>query len=102
MIAYVMVDGRQVDAAKLLAALYNCTRPSGLGVLMDLNRPMTVDEATKILSDKEKFIFDYLYGRPLKVGAHGPDQTITDQSRVLYDRDAGQGAFDRAVEQACV
>lgn len=95
----VTVDGVEIDAAALLAALHNNTRAIGMGVLHDLGRPMTQAEAESILADKKRFNFDYICGRPIKVFAED-DGSIGEHARRLYDRDAGSGAFDRALSEA--
>lgn len=95
-------DGREVPAAKLLAALYNGTEPVGLGMLRAMSAPieMTEAKAQEALDERGVFSFDYLGGRPLKVRAK--DNVIDERSVYLYDRDAGDGAFERAVLKALV
>ena len=99
MIEKVIVDGKELDAAKFLAALHNNTRAQGLGLLHDICRDLTPDEAKQILLDEGAFSFDYLLGRPLKTAADN-DGVIFPGSRYGYDRDAGDGAFDRAITEA--
>jgi hypothetical protein len=97
----VIVDGKEVNAAKFLAALHNNTQPLGLGFLS--SRPnMTAEEAAKDLAQIDSFNFDYYHGRPLKTGCRhdAPGVIDTDFSRRCYDRDAGHGAFDRALAEA--
>lgn len=93
----IKANGKVVSRAALLAALHNNTRAIGMGQMHDLGRDMTREEAEKVLEDREGvFAFDYLLGRPLKV--FEKDGAV--QRSDLYDRDAGRGAFDRAVEEA--
>lgn len=94
----VTVDGVKVDAAAMLAALHNNTRALGLGALHDIGRRMTRDEAAKHV-EGDSFYFDYFCGRPLKVHAE-KDGSIDEHSRRLYDRDAGDGSFARALSEA--
>jgi hypothetical protein len=92
------VNGREVDKAKLLVALHNNTGPLGLGILHDIGRDLTLAEAERDLEALSwRFEFDYYRGRPLKVYADGGEI----RNGGLYDRDAGEGAFDRAVAEAC-
>lgn len=94
----VTVNGTVVDAAQLLAALHRNTQAMGLGVIHDRG-DLSVAAAHQILMAEERFNFDYVFGRPIKVRAD-PDGAIDERSRELYDRDAGKGAFDRALAEA--
>jgi hypothetical protein len=97
----VIVDDKEVDAAKFLAALHNNTRALGLGKLQDIKRPLTQAEAAADLAEMDGFNFDYYRGRPLKTGCgHEPNVILTETSRRLYDRDAGDGQFDKAIAEA--
>lgn len=73
-----------------LAALYNASKPQGMGILHHDQAPMTLKEATILLEDQT--YFDYLKGRIMKVNFK---EDTFDPS--LYDRDNGQGAAARAV-----
>lgn len=94
------IDIRGVNKATLLAALYNNTRPQGMGFLHDLGRNMTEAEAAKILRENAEWdgevSFDYVHGRPVKVGFQGNTLLRAD----LYDRDApeGEGICQRIVD----
>ena len=91
----VIANGIEVDAAKLLSALHNGTQPLGMGHLHDIGH-LSVTGAESVLKVTGRFEFDYLlYGRPLKVYAR--DGVVDGR---LYDRDAGPGAFARAVDLA--
>ena len=93
------VGGQDVPRDALLAALHNHTRSVGLGVLQDIGRDLTRTEARSLLEQRNgSFNFDYLLGRPLKVQEY--NGAIDDRSENLYERDAGRGAFRRAVEDA--
>lgn len=80
-----------IDKAELLAALYNHSRPLGMGILNYDPKDMTKEEAKEIL-DTSRTDFDYLKGRVMKVNIKG-DELRTD----LYNRDNGQGAAEAIV-----
>lgn len=84
------IDLRGLDKADVLAALYNRSRPQGLGFLQATSGDMTREEAAELL--KEHTYFDYLHGRVMKVNLAG--DTFSPH---LYDRDLGEGAAARAV-----
>jgi hypothetical protein len=79
-----------LDKAKLLAALYNSSKPLGMGFLHFDPAPMTAEEATILLEKTTKF--DYLKGRVMKVNLD------TDELRTgSYNRDNGDDAVERIV-----
>ena len=82
---------RGMNKAKILAALYNNSRPQGIGAISASSMDMTEEEAQKLLDDGQTY-FDYLGGRVMKVDL-GSDELTT----FLYDRDLGQGACERVV-----
>ena len=87
-----MVDIKGLNKAEVLAALYNNSKPQGLGFLHFDAKDMTVAEAEEIL--KQTTDFDYLNGCVMKV-----DLSSVDDFEVwLYDRDNGSGAAQRAVD----
>ncbi len=108
------VDIAGVDKGQLLAALFNHSRVRGLGVLQDIGRDLTVEEARTLVesimaggpaddSDRHfgprhrqpRLVFDYLYGRPLKVDITGDEVDAWG-----YDRDnGGVGALAHIVDQ---
>ena len=73
-----------------LAALYNASQPLGMGILHFDPRPMTIEEAAKLL--EQSTYFDYLKGRVMKVDLSGDEFDPW-----LYDRDNGEGAAARAL-----
>ena len=75
---------------EVLAALYNASRPQGLGFLHYDPTPMTKDEADTIMCSTQNF--DYLKGRVMEVNLSG---NSFDPS--LYDCDNGEGAAEKAV-----
>jgi hypothetical protein len=95
----VIFEGAAYDAASLLAALHNGTQAVGLGHLHAQIEPMTRAQAAAILEQQQwRFEFDYVCGRPIKVRA--VEDVIDELSMRLYDRDAGEGAFRRALAKA--
>lgn len=88
------LDIKGIDKAELLAALHNGTRALGMGILHDICRDMTKEEAARILAETGQTRFDYLLGRPLKVDIGGDEMFAG-----LYDRDAGDGAAERIVSR---
>lgn len=92
-------QGDRVDGAKLLMELINGTEPLGIGkVVAAAALPFTLDDAQEILSGMDEFTFDYMLGRPLKMSSKR--RVIDERAVRMYDRDAGQGAFYKAVERA--
>lgn len=87
-----MIDLTGKDKAKVLANLYNASRPLGLGFLQASDAQMTRDEAQQLLESGDGY-FDYLKGRVMKVDLSGDSLDPW-----LYDRDNGQGAALRAIE----
>lgn len=87
-----MIDISGLDKADVLAALYNGSRPQGLGVLHFDPQPMTVKEARSLVETGT--YFDYLKGRVLKVDISGDALDPR-----LYDRDLGEGAAERALSK---
>lgn len=76
-----------LDKAAVLAALYNASKPQGMGFLEYDPKPMTVKEAREILADHT--YFDYLKGRVMEIDLSGDSLYIGG-----YDRDNGQGAAE--------
>lgn len=87
-----MISIRGLDKAAVLAALYNRSRPQGMGFLHYDPKPMTVEEARTILA--QGVYFDYLKGRVLKVSLEKDEF-----EERLYDRDNGAGAAASAVNE---
>jgi hypothetical protein len=85
------IDIKSVSKAKVLAALYNASRPQGMGFLHFEPKPMTEEEAKELL--KHDSYFDYLKGRVMKVDLSG--DTLEE---CLYDRDNGHGAAYEALK----
>lgn len=84
--------------AAVLAALYNNSKPQGMGFLHAEANDMTHEEATKILLEKASYgyglYFDYLKGRVLKI-----DLSTDELNTSLYNRDLGEGAAERIISE---
>lgn len=88
-----MVNISGLSRATVLAALYNHSKPLGMGYLKFQAGDMDKATAESLLEQTD--YFDYLRGRVMKV--HLPaGATAFDEA--LYDRDNGGGAAQRAVD----
>jgi hypothetical protein len=81
-----------LDKGEVLAALYNASRPLGMGFLHYDPKPMTAEEGAGILATS--LYFDYLRGRVMKIDLSGDELEVW-----LYDRDNGEGAAARVIEE---
>ena len=91
-----MISIKGLDKAKVLAALYNHSRPPGMEMLHFTPEDMTQELAAACLENtrgREYGNFDYLQGRVMKVRLSGDE---FDPS--LYDRNLGEGAAALAIE----
>lgn len=79
------------NKAAVLAALYNASKPQGMGFLQYEPTPMTVEQAEQLL--KQGTYFDYLQGRVMKIDLKGDELDTWG-----YDRDNGDGAAQRALD----
>jgi len=79
-----------LNKADVLAALYNASKPLGMGFMAYDPKPMTRDEAEILL--KERTRFDYLKGRVMKIDLAGD---MLDSTR--YNRDNGDGCAERII-----
>lgn len=86
-----MIDTRGLRKSAVLAALYNASKPQGLGFLEFDPVPMSEGEAEKLL--KYGTYFDYLKGRVMKVDLKNDDEF----DERLYDRDNGIGMAQRVI-----
>ena len=84
------MDISKLDKAAVLAALYNASKPQGMGFLHYEPGPMTVEEARELLL--EQTYFDYLKGRVMKVDLKGNELDTWG-----YDRDNGPGTAENAI-----
>lgn len=87
-----MVDTKGLNKVEVLVALYNNSKPQGLGFLHFDPKEMTVVEAEEVL--KQTTDFDYLKGRVMKVNLSSDDGF----EEWLCDRDNGNGAAQRAID----
>lgn len=76
-----------LSKAKLLAGLYNKSRPLGMGFMHFTPGDMTETQAQELIDDNPEGYFDYVQGRVMKVRLEGDE---FDPER--YDRDNGNGA----------
>ena len=86
------IDITGLSKAAVLAALYNASRPLGMGFLHYDPKPMTEEEAAEHL--KESTHFDYLKGRVMKI-----DLSSDKLQAHLYDRDNGPGQARRVIKE---
>lgn len=84
------IDLKGLNKAEVLAALYNASKPQGMGFMHYTPEPMTTEQAAEIL--ERQTYFDYLSGRVMKVDLAGD---VLDPWG--YDRDNGNGAAARAL-----
>ncbi len=84
-----------LDRYEVLCALYNKSRPLGLGFLQFTPGDMSVEEAREFLQSTGGYA-DYVKGRVIKVNL--PDGVESFNPR-LYDRDNGEGAALRALQE---
>lgn len=82
------LDISKVSKARLLAALYNNSKPLGLGFLHYTPEHMTEEQAAELLQNQT--YFDYLKGRVMKVDLSG-DELYPGG----YDMDNGDGACEK-------
>lgn len=85
------INLKGLNKAEVLAALYNASKPLGMGILHFDPAPMRAEEAESLL--KGQTYFDYLKGRVMKVDLSGDELDPW-----LYDRDNGQGAAQRVID----
>jgi hypothetical protein len=93
-----MISIEGLNKAQVLAALYNASKPLGMGIIHFDPKDMTEEEAQKEIDIRLEFdsiYFDYLKGRVMKVD-------LTSDSEFdpyLYDRDNGEGAAQEVIDQ---
>jgi hypothetical protein len=85
------IDISKLNKAEVLAALYNNSKPQGMGFLHFTPEDMTKEEAQKHIDECPSF--DYLKGRVMKVDLSGDSFDPW-----LYDRDNGEGSAKRVIE----
>ena len=87
-----MIDISSYNKGEVLAALYNNSKPLGMGFLHFDPKPMTIREGNAILETQTAF--DYHKGRVMKV-----DLSEDQLDERLYDRDNGIGAAAKVISQ---
>lgn len=85
-----MINISGISKGKVLKALYDNSRPLGMGMLQFVPGPMKLEEADEIVT--KQLNFDYLQGRVMKVDISGDDFHPGS-----YDRDNGEGAAQKAI-----
>ncbi len=88
-----MINIKGLNKAKVLAELYNSSKPLGMGILQYVPGNMSESEAAELL--KKSTYFDYLKGRVMKVDLSSDEGF----EEYLYDRDNGIGAAQRAIDR---
>ncbi len=91
-----VIDIKGLDKAEVLLALYNGSHCQGLGFLQAINT-YTLEDAKRDYKEHIEYFngyFDYLHGRVLKVDLSGDSFDSW-----LYDRDCGEGAAARAIDE---
>lgn len=78
--------------AERLAALYDGSRPQGMGWLQATPGPMEMDAAEAMVTASRDGYFDYVGGRVIKTNVK--NDTLNPH---LYDRDNGTGAAEAAI-----
>jgi len=91
------IDISKANQAQVLAALYNRSKPQGMGFLHYTPEPMSELEAADTLAEYEvrcgRKYFDYLNGRVMKLNFDKPE----DFGVRLYNRDIGEGAAEEVL-----
>ncbi|MGD0976791.1 MAG: hypothetical protein ABR875_00655 [Minisyncoccia bacterium] len=82
-----------LSKAAVLAALYNASRPQGMGFLHYDPKPMTEKQAQQLLGNGHRAYFDYLQGRVMKI-----DLSKDEVDTWGYNRDNGTNAAENAIE----
>ena len=91
-----LIDIKGLDKAEVLLALYNGSHVQGLGFLQAVDDYTIVDARNdlKLHLGECGGYFDYLHGRVLKV-----DLSKDEFDDWLYDRDNGEGAAKRIIDE---
>lgn len=89
-----VIDISNKDKAEVLAALYNHSKPIGMGIVQYDPVPMTI-EVARMLLEKMGYSFGYLKGRPIQVNLAGDILYVYG-----YNRDNNQlGLAQKAISQ---
>lgn len=87
-----MISIKNLNKAEVLAALYNASKPLGMGFIHYNPTPMTVEQAEKLL--QENTCFDYLQGRVMKIDLSNSELDVSS-----YNNDIGSGAAEKVIEE---
>ncbi len=91
------VNIKDIPKNELLAALYNNSKPLGMGIIHFDPTPMSLDDAQNMIDDLKNegrdLFFDYIKGRVVKVDITGDEMRTWS-----YNRDIGEGVAERIVE----
>ena len=82
-----------LNRAEVLAALYNRSKPQGMGFMHYNPEPMTTEQAQAILDGGQTY-FDYLSGRVMKIDLSGDEVGTWG-----YNRDNGENAAEKAIAE---
>lgn len=82
-----------LSPAEVLCALHDGTQPQGMGFLHAVDGPVEVAQAQAFLDAIGDTYVDYFLGRPIKC-----DVGERPLNTRLYERDAGVGAADVAIQ----
>ncbi|MAG76550.1 MAG: hypothetical protein CL811_07300 [Colwelliaceae bacterium] len=88
-----MTNISNINKAEILAALYNKSKPLGLGILHFTPEDMTSAGADALIKENPTMYFDYVFGRVMKIDLSGDELDL-----YLYDRDNGEGAGLAAIK----
>ena len=88
-----MIDIKGLSKGAALAALYKHSKPQGLGLLHAMPGTISEEAATCYLTMCGYYV-DYLNGRVIKTDFSGDEI-----DPFLYDRDLGEGAAARAINE---
>jgi len=83
-----------ISKSRLLAALYNASKPIGLGHLHYTPEDMTETQAASLIAERPYMYWDYLNGRVMKI-----DLSTDEVDTRLYNRDNGEGAAEAVLSK---
>ena len=87
------MDISKLSKAKVLATLYNGSKPQGMGFLHFNPVGMTEEQAQELLDSGQTY-FDYVQGRVMKI-----DLSSNELNTDLYNRDNGEGAAEARISK---
>jgi hypothetical protein len=87
------IDISKFNKAAVLAALYNNSKPQGMGLVHFQPGSISESDAQLLLDAVPDQYFDYINGRVMKI-----DLSKDELDTWGYDRDLGEGAAQRAID----